>query len=132
MNKIVQDKGLATTALGTLLCAYFSYKIINSLLLNRTKKYSSASAAGIKEIPVPSSSIPYVGHLFSLGSLPSETVSEWHKELGPIIKFRMGVQTWISIDNPQMAHKLMVTNGAKVSHRPISEFGQELYSMGGK
>lgn len=125
MDKIIQDKALTTKVLGTTLCIYLSYKII--LLLNQPKSLGS-----IKEIPVPRSSIPYFGHLFSLASSPSKAVTDWHNELGPIVKFRMGIQTWISIDDPRLAHKLLVTNGAKISHRPISEFGQNLYSIGGK
>lgn len=121
--KIEQGKALAPVIVGTTVCLFISYKIINSLI-NRNKLY--------KEIPVPGSAYPYVGHMFSLGELPCETISAWHKELGPIIKIRMGVQTWISIDSPQMAHKILVTNGAKTSQRPRSVFGHDIYSGGGK
>lgn len=124
MNKLDQCKALAPIITGTTVALYISYKIIHSLLHNQNK-YT-------KKIPVPGSSFPYVGHLFSLGDMPAETVAQWHKELGPIIQFRMGVQTWVSIGIPELAHKVMVTNGSKSSHRNENEFAFKLYSFGGK
>ncbi|KAG2205811.1 hypothetical protein INT47_003994 [Mucor saturninus] len=124
MNKVEQGKALAPVAVGTAAALYLSYKIFQSLLY-KNNEY-------IKEIPVPSSAYPYVGHMFSLGDMPAEKVSQWHKELGPIIKFRMGVQTWVSIDSPELAHKVMVTNGSKTSHRNENEFMFHMYSFGGK
>ncbi|KAL0579402.1 hypothetical protein ABG067_008645, partial [Albugo candida] len=64
---------------------YSSYRLISG----------SNKLKGLKDIPEPKSSYPYVGHLLSLGEFPSKTVTQWHKELGPIIKLRMGAQTWI-------------------------------------
>ncbi|KAG2210501.1 hypothetical protein INT47_002443 [Mucor saturninus] len=124
MNKVEQGKALAPIIAGTTVALYISYKILHSLLHSKNK-FS-------KEIPAPGPAYPYVGHLFSLGNMPAETVSQWHKELGPIIQLRMGVQTWVSIDSPALAHKVMVTNGSKASHRNENEFGYSLYSFGGK
>lgn len=124
MNKVEQGKALAPIIAGTTVALYISYKIIYSLFHSKNKFN--------REIPVPGSAYPYVGHLFSLGDMPAETVSQWHKKHGPIIHLRMGVQTWISIDSPELAHKLMVTNGSKTSHRNESEFAFKLYSFGGK
>lgn len=100
---------------------YAAYKTINN---KKTIKY--------KEIPQPGSSYPYVGHMFSLGELPAETASKWHKELGPIIKLRMGVVTWIIVDDPALAHKIFVTHGVDTSHRPQSYYTHILGSKGGK
>ncbi|KAI7896202.1 cytochrome P450 [Mucor mucedo] len=124
MIQVEQAKTLAPVVASTTVALYLSYKIIQSLLHDK-KKFT-------KEIPVPGSSLPYVGHMFSLGNMPFETVSQWHKNLGPIIQFHMGVQTWVSIDSPDLAHKVMVTNGSKSSQRNESEFGFNLYSFGGK
>lgn len=124
MNKVESSKNLAPIIAGTTVAAYLSYKILQSLLPKKNKY--------IKQIPVPGSSYPYIGHMSSLGDMPADTISKWHKELGPIIELRMGVQTWVSIDSPDLAHKVMVTNGGKTSHRNESEFGFNLYSFGGK
>lgn len=86
----------------------------------------------VKKIPVPGSSSPYVGHMMSLGDLPGRTIARWHKELGPIIKLKMGVQDWIMIDDPVLAHKIFVTNGVNTSNRPHNVFAQDHYSLGGK
>ncbi|KAI7896201.1 cytochrome P450 [Mucor mucedo] len=124
MIKVEQGKALAPVIAGTTVALYLSYKIFLSLL-HKKNKYA-------KKIPVPGSSYPYVGHMSSLGDMPAETISQWHKELGPIIQFRMGVQTWVSIDSPELAHKVMVTNGSKASHRNENEFSYKLSSFGGK
>ncbi|GAA5812331.1 hypothetical protein MFLAVUS_005782 [Mucor flavus] len=102
---------------------FASYRLLTS---NKKNKQ------GYKEIPVPGSSYPYVGHIFSLGDLPGRKVSEWHKELGPLIKLKMGVHTWIMVDDPAIAHKIFVSNGVESSHRPHSVYGYDQYSKGGK
>lgn len=76
-----------------------------------------------REIPVPRESLyPYVGHLFSLGDLPAQKIAKWHHELGPIVKIHVGVRTWISVSDRNLAHKIFVTNGAKTSYRPHSTY----------
>lgn len=102
---------------------YSSYKLITGT--NKKPK-------GLKEIPVPKSSYPYVGHMFSLGELPGETISKWHKEFGPILKLHMGAQTWIMVDDPTLAQKIFVSNGAETSYRPECEFNYRYHSMNGK
>lgn len=83
-------------------------------------------------IPVPDSAYPYIGHLLSLGKLPSRRISEWHKKFGPIIKLFLGAQTWISVDDPVLAHKIFVTHGIETSYRPHSTFAYYYYSAEGK
>jgi hypothetical protein len=103
---------------------YSSYQMISN---SHQKKRQ-----GIKEIPVPGSAYPYVGHLMSLGNLPGKKISEWHRELGHIIKLRMGVKTWILVDDPVLAQKIFVTHGAQSSFRPYGVYTHEVYSMGAK
>lgn len=103
-----------------------------ALLYTTFKMFGSSNTKKIKnDIPTPASSYPYIGHLLSLGELPSKTISDWHKEFGPIIKINMGAETWVSIDSPRMAHQLLVVNGVKTSHRQTSYFFN-LYTVGGK
>lgn len=101
---------------------YASYRLITG----------SRKKQGFKEIPQPDSAYPFVGHLLSLGDKPSNTIAQWHSELGPIIKIRMGVQIWIMVADPALAHKIFVTNGAETSHRPVSPLIFEHMTKGGK
>lgn len=87
---------------------------------------------GTKEIPIPSSKYPYIGHFLSLGELPARTIEKWHNELGPIVKLQMGRQTWISVNCPILAQKIFVTHGAETSYRPHTIFTQDYHSMNGK
>lgn len=93
---------------------------------------SSLKKQDLKDIPVPGSCYPLIGHAFSLGEIPGKTVKQWHKECGPIIKLNMGRRIWIMIDDPVLAHKIFVTHGASTSFRPYSNFAHKLYSGGGK
>lgn len=104
---------------------YATYKLINH-------SKSSKKQSGLKEIPKPGFSYPYVGHMFSLGSSPCKKITQWHKEVGHIFKLDMGIQTWILIDDPLLAHKVFVTNGVGSSDRPHSTFAHEYYSFKGK
>ncbi|EPB82552.1 hypothetical protein HMPREF1544_10714 [Mucor circinelloides 1006PhL] len=106
---------------------FASYKLISS-----SKHRKRMREHGFKEIPVPGSCYPYVGHMFSMGELPGKAVSEWHRELGPIIKIKMGCQDWYTIDDPFLAHKIFVTHGANTSFRPYSTYSYEYYSFKGK
>jgi hypothetical protein len=112
---------VATTAI-----LYSSYKLIFNNNNNRKKNQ------GFKDIPIPGSNYPLVGHMMSLGELPGYVISKWHQELGPIIQLHMGCQTWIVIDCPSLAHKVLVTCGAETSYRPHSVYTDEYYSMKGK
>ncbi|KAI7879547.1 cytochrome P450 [Mucor mucedo] len=102
---------------------YTTYKIVNK---------SSKKKLGLKEIPSPGFSFPYVGHMFSLGGSPGKKITQWHKEAGHIFKLDMGIQTWILIDDPLLAHKIFVTHGVDSSDRPHSTFAHEYYSYKGK
>ncbi|KAG2230638.1 cytochrome P450 [Thamnidium elegans] len=117
--KLEKEKALPAIAV-TLAVLYVTSKLISS----SNKKPS-------KEIPMHKSAYPYIGHLLSLGKIPSKTMEEWHNELGPIMKIKMGAQTWISIDSPRLAHQLLVINGSKTSSRPESYFSHT-YSIGEK
>lgn len=102
---------------------YMSYRAFNAA--NKKKE-------GSREIPVPGSSYPFVGHMLSLGESPVNTISKWHNELGPILKLNMGAQTWIMVDDPALAQKIFVGNGAQTSYRAESFYAHKQYSKGGK
>ncbi|CAO3645431.1 unnamed protein product [Cunninghamella blakesleeana] len=85
-----------------------------------------------KEIPVPKGKLPYVGHLFSLGSLPEIVVKKWHEQYGPIISVGMGVQNFVMIADPKLAHEVFVTKGTYTSDRPYNTYMSDYYSHGGR
>ncbi|OBZ90128.1 hypothetical protein A0J61_01812 [Choanephora cucurbitarum] len=64
--------------------------------------------------------------------LPREQSTKEHKQLGPIIKIKMGQKTWIMVSDPVLAHKIFVGSGAETSYRPYGVFNYEYYSKGGK
>ncbi|KAI9274022.1 cytochrome P450 [Helicostylum pulchrum] len=84
-----------------------------------------------KKIPTPGSRYPYVGHMYSLGAVPGSTIRKWHNELGPIFNLKMGIRNWFMVDDPVLAQKIFVTNGAKTSFRAHHVFSVDHYSMGG-
>lgn len=104
---------------------YTSYQLTSSYWKSRNSKY--------KEIPTPSEGrYPYVGHVFTLGGEVQleKKLMRWHKQLGPIINLQFGVQSWMFISDPILAHKIFVVNGAKSSGRPTFVFRENYYSHG--
>ncbi|KAG1470957.1 hypothetical protein G6F56_002394 [Rhizopus delemar] len=89
----------------------------------------STEKKGLKEIPYPPHVInwPIFGHLFSLGNSPSKQVGQWHKELGPIFKIKMGNQLWVIIGDPFLAHEIFVKKGSSTSSRPYHRFNVKIY-----
>lgn len=122
--RLEKNQILPIVAISTALF-YTSYRLFYSS--SKTKQLQ-----GRKTIPSPDCTYPYVGHMFSLGTLPSRTIAAWHKELGPIIKLHMGAITWVTVSDPVLAHKIFVTHGAETSYRPHSTFAFDYYSNHGK
>ncbi|KAI8144958.1 cytochrome P450 [Fennellomyces sp. T-0311] len=89
-------------------------------------------SATVKEIPMPKGHYPLVGHLLSIGPMMSHQLTRWHSQLGPIIQLRMGVQRWVMLNDPKMAHEVFVTNGQNASGRPYMAFTYQVYAMGGR
>ncbi|CAO3589869.1 unnamed protein product [Absidia cylindrospora] len=104
---------------------------VYTILSLARSKANSLIAKGYKEVPSPKG-LPYVGHLFSLGELPGYKITEWQKELGPIIKLNMGKQEWYMISDPLLAHEIFVTKGLTTSDRPYHTYITDYYSFGGK
>ncbi|KAI8883842.1 cytochrome P450 [Backusella circina FSU 941] len=83
-------------------------------------------------IPTPDAAYPYLGHLLSLGDVPSTQISKWHDQYGPIIRVKMGIQNWIFVSDPLLAQKIFVGSGIYSSARPYSTFSTKHYSHGGQ
>lgn len=104
---------------------YTSYQLTSSYWKSKDCKY--------KEIPTPTEGrYPYVGHIFTLGGEVQleKKLMKWHKKLGPIINLQFGVQSWMFISDPILAHKIFVVNGAKSSGRPDFVFRENYYCHG--
>ncbi|KAI7864506.1 cytochrome P450 [Spinellus fusiger] len=85
---------------------------------------------GFDKIPMPKGKYPYFGHLPHLGENSFLKTYEWHKELGPVIHVKMGVQDFIFISDPAFAHEVFNTNGLITSSRPYNAFCDKYYSPG--
>ncbi|KAI9253383.1 cytochrome P450 [Phascolomyces articulosus] len=84
---------------------------------------------GFKNIPIPNGKVPYFGHLFALmrSSITVQT-AQWQKELGSIMKIYVGVQPWIVVGDPYLAHEILAVNGSIASNRPYTTFSHDIYA----
>jgi hypothetical protein len=63
---------------------------------------------------------------------PAQKIAEWHRELGPIIKIKMGVQNWVFVSDPKMAQDIFSSMGTITSGRPYLVFGNGILGEGGR
>ncbi|KAG1192538.1 hypothetical protein G6F35_013622 [Rhizopus arrhizus] len=94
------------------------------------KKSKEPKSAGLKDIPTPKGEYFYIGHLPLFGKYPSFKVTEWHRELGPLFRIKMGVQDWVFIGDPEMAHELFMSKGSVTSGRPFFTYGTGYHGEG--
>lgn len=73
-----------------------------------------------------------IGHIPKMGSIPAHKITEWHRELGPIIRVKMGVQDWVFISDPIIAQDIFAAQGAITSDRPFTTYDFGIYSQGGR
>ncbi|KAI9028246.1 cytochrome P450 [Phycomyces nitens] len=87
---------------------------------------------GYMKIPTPQDRYPYFGHMLSMGKKPFLQLEKWHQELGPVVHIQMGIQPWVLISDPYIAHELFVKNEVKSSDRMRHAFTYDAYSKRGK
>ncbi|KAI7866128.1 cytochrome P450 [Spinellus fusiger] len=78
--------------------------------------YSSSKdkeTGGFDKIPTPKGKYPYLGHI---------------PHLGPILHIKMGIQDFIFVSDPDIAHEIFNINGSITSLRPPNKFGDDCYS----
>ncbi|KAI7872818.1 cytochrome P450 [Spinellus fusiger] len=51
---------------------------------------------------------------------------------GPILQIKVGVQTWVLVNNPNLAHELFCTQGKFTSSRPAHAFSRDIHSREGR
>ncbi|KAI8982595.1 cytochrome P450 [Pilobolus umbonatus] len=69
---------------------------------------------------MPDGAYPYIGHVLAFAKGPIKASKDWHSRYGPLVRIRMGVQNWLFVGDPLLAHKLFVIHGAVTSSRPRS------------
>ncbi|KAI9028247.1 cytochrome P450 [Phycomyces nitens] len=126
-----KDNTLATAGVICLgIVASFVYNLYSTKCQKQKEDYLLRS--GFKQIPSPLERYPYIGHIMSLGKSPTEKVKEWHEQLGPVIRLNMGVQEWILVNDPDIAHQIFVRHGVKTSERQRHRYAHDVYGKGGK
>ncbi|KAI9493660.1 cytochrome P450 [Zychaea mexicana] len=95
----------------------------------RSHQQKKAVEMGYKEIPTPKGAVPYLGHLPMLAELPALKITEWQKELGPIVRVHMGQKPWIVISDPHLAHEIFSSNGAVTSGRPFQNYAAKIHAI---
>ncbi|KNG83803.1 hypothetical protein ANOM_007999 [Aspergillus nomiae NRRL 13137] len=88
------------------------FAIILGFLLQRRTGYD--------RLPPGPRPLPFIGniHQHSINSAPWEQWYKWHKQYGPIISFRLGQRTIISIANHKMVGDLLERRARIYSSRP--------------
>ncbi|KAI7871261.1 cytochrome P450 [Spinellus fusiger] len=81
------------------------------------------------KIPMPKGKYPYIDHLPLLGENSFLKMHEWHKELGPILHIKMGVQDFVFISDPIIAHEVFNVNGNITTLRPSNKFADAFRSL---
>ncbi|KAL0137876.1 cytochrome P450 [Mucor lusitanicus] len=113
---------IACAALATTVVAMYGIKTLLGNRRGEIKKY--------RMIPTPSGSVFYFGHKLLLGDIPAHKIAEWHKELGPILRVKMGSEDWIYVADAGMAHELFALEDNLESSSPHFICGDGIY--GGK
>jgi hypothetical protein len=67
-----------------------------------------------------------------MGAIPAHKITEWHRKLGPILRIKMGIQDWVFISDPNIAHDIFVSQGAITSGRPFITFGNGIVGEGNR
>lgn len=101
--------------------AVLSILSIIYLLFTRKRRYSPPG-------PQP---LPLIGNLHQVpSSRPWLGFEKWHKAYGPIISFKLGTQTFISLGSHKIAHDLLDKRSAIYSSRPRSIIAGECITKG--
>lgn len=62
--------------------------------------------------------------------MAAHKVTEWHRQYGPILHIKMGVQDWVYISDPEVGQEVFATQGALTSGRPYLVFGNGISGEG--
>lgn len=68
----------------------------------------------------------FLGHLLCLRDFAPHVISKWHREYGPLINVKMGVQDWVFIGDAGKAHEIL----ANCDGRPSTEFSSYIINGG--
>ncbi|KAI9486152.1 MAG: cytochrome P450 [Benjaminiella poitrasii] len=121
-----------TTIAGALAAAGLALYCLKRVFSNDQESQGSLGTTGYDAIPTPKGAVYYLGHIPLMGSMPAHKITEWHRQLGPILRIRMGVQNWVFISDPYIAHDVFVSQGTLTSGRPYLTFGNGISGVGGR
>ncbi|KAG1179338.1 hypothetical protein G6F70_001106 [Rhizopus microsporus] len=91
-------------------------------LFKRVIGIRKGNTSEFKNIPMPKGSYFYLGHIPLMAKNSGKAMRKWHDECGLVYRIKMGVQNWLFIGDPQMAHDIFVTKGSFTSNRSHCTF----------
>ncbi|KAI9300610.1 cytochrome P450 [Cunninghamella echinulata] len=101
----------------------YIYQFITSKEDKENEKYRA-----FYSIPSPPHCIPFFGHLPFLGPSFALKLHYWHRKYGPLLRIKMGTQSWLTVIDPGMADELLEKSRDIVMSRPYHRFIDEHYS----
>ncbi|KAI9250291.1 cytochrome P450 [Sporodiniella umbellata] len=96
-----------------------------TLLIKKLSKYKTCNS---EKIPSPKGAYPIFGHLPLIKGKASLVFTKWHRELGPVIRVKMGSLNWVLISDPEALHEILAKQGKSTSGRPELTFISEVNS----
>ncbi|CAO3690971.1 unnamed protein product [Rhizopus microsporus] len=117
-------KTILGAAVASVTTIYLLRKVIRSMSDNKSGEF--------RDIPVPEGEYFYLGHMPLLGKRPGEVITKWHHQYGPIFRIKMGVQNWLFLGDPQIAHEILVSKGSITAGRPEHTFLGKIHGQGGR
>ncbi|KAH7682545.1 Cytochrome P450 E-class group I protein [Dioscorea alata] len=101
----------------TLITTFSLFLFYKSSLLSKKK---------LKLPPCPSSTVPLVGNLHQLGSLPHRSMHALSQKHGPLMLLHLGKVPAIIISSAELAQEIMKTHDLIFSSRPFSFMAKSL------
>ncbi|KAI9248400.1 cytochrome P450 [Sporodiniella umbellata] len=111
----------------TVAVVFFGLTLWARWVIRNSKK---VKVRGTKDIPTPEGEYFFLGHLPLIGRRFASKITEWHKELGPMFRIRIGVKDWLFIGDPHIAHDIFITKGKLSSGRPFFNFSRNIHAEG--
>ncbi|KAG9298117.1 hypothetical protein G9A89_000810 [Geosiphon pyriformis] len=79
-------------------------------------------------IPLPGPlALPIIGNILQVKKTLHETFLSWGNQYGPIFQVKFGAETFIVINDQEVAHDLFVNRGVNYSSRPRSRITSDLW-----
>lgn len=134
-------KTILGAAVASVTTVYLLRRAIRSMSDNKSDEFKGIPVPkgeyfylGINNKQKPSNSLliilHLIGHMPLLGKRPGEVITKWHHQYGPIFRIKMGVQNWLFLGDPQIAHEILVSKGSITAGRPEHTFLGKIHGQG--